>query len=375
MVPAPGKELARTEAHVHRQDRERRHVLPLGGELRHEEVFFLAREPAVARRGLLELADARDGVGVYEPVVRGESEPGVKREDSILIPTGDGMCIALISHELPYDIHMQLGLSVIKRLAIFNSAKINESRRFQVRIGINQNTDILVTDINDRLNVAGAGINMAARIMDKADGNQILTSRAVFDELQPSEKYMDRFHEFHATAKHGVRFPVYQLRGDEYTGLKSETPSEFVKEDKPEPALTKVVSYYFAHAIQNKQNMLEQDNTDGPAVMTLLWMLANDSADASKSTDIRPFRPSTDKYGEATFKEQVEHYSLTDFGAHVQFSEALARAYFAEYSNCMDWLGIPPCLVFINEKGMEKLRTERFDIWKEAGLDKYLSTR
>ncbi len=296
----------------------------------------------------------------------------VKREDCILIPTGDGMCIALISHELRYDIHIQLALSVIEELTVFNSAVTNETRQFQVRIGINQNTDILVKDINDRLNVAGAGINMAARIMDKADGNQILTSRTVFDELQPSEKYMDKFREFHATAKHGIRFSVYQLRGEEFAGLNSETPSEFVKEEEPERELTEVVAYYFAHAIQHKQNILKLDNTRAPAVMILLWMLANDSVSAHGASDIRPFRPETYKYGEATFDEQVEHYGTSDFRTQLQFSQVLTGAYFAEYIDCMDWFGIMFCLVFINEKGVEKLRAEWPNIWKEFELGDYL---
>jgi len=107
-------------------------------------------------------------------------------DDCILIPTGDGMCISLLSQDLPYDTHIQIALSTLKSISEHNEATENETRRFQVRIGINQNTDILVTDINGRKNVAGAGINMASRVMDKADGGQILVSQAVHHELQPS---------------------------------------------------------------------------------------------------------------------------------------------------------------------------------------------
>jgi hypothetical protein len=113
--------------------------------------------------------------------------------ECILIPTGDGMCISLLSQELPFDSHIKIALNILESIYEYNKATENETRQYQVRIGINQNTDILVTDINGRKNVAGAGINMASRVMDKADGGQILVSQAVHHELQPSEIYMDKF--------------------------------------------------------------------------------------------------------------------------------------------------------------------------------------
>src|SRR2546423_5698236 len=93
---------------------------------------------------------------------------GIKEEDRILIPTGDGMCIALIGlHQ--YDVHVRFALSILKSLHNYNEATAERARRFQIRIGINQNTDILVQDINNRTNIAGAGINDASRVMGQAD--------------------------------------------------------------------------------------------------------------------------------------------------------------------------------------------------------------
>ena len=40
-----------------------------------------------------------------------------------------------------------------------------------------------VTDVNDRSNVAGAGINMAQRVMDCGDAGHILLSKHVADDL------------------------------------------------------------------------------------------------------------------------------------------------------------------------------------------------
>src|ERR1700730_8368864 len=92
----------------------------------------------------------------------------VDEGDRILIPTGDGVCIAL-SAQLRYDIHIQIALGILAHVHTYNQTVTTTSRQFQVRIGINQNTDIIVTDVNGRPNVAGAGVNLASRIMDKAD--------------------------------------------------------------------------------------------------------------------------------------------------------------------------------------------------------------
>ncbi len=146
----------------------------------------------------------------------------------LLIPTGDGMCIALTNPAIAYDAHIQIALSILQSVEEHNKATENETRRFQVRIGINQNTDILVSDINGRKNIAGAGINMASRIMDKADGGQVLVSQAVFHELQPSELYMDKFKGFTTSGKHNLTLFVHQYLSEGHIGLNTETPSVFV---------------------------------------------------------------------------------------------------------------------------------------------------
>src|SRR5688572_2581871 len=65
----------------------------------------------------------------------------------LLLPTGDGICIALLNREDPFDIHLQIALSLLERLHKYNESVEDEMRKFQVRIGINANTDNLVTDI------------------------------------------------------------------------------------------------------------------------------------------------------------------------------------------------------------------------------------
>jgi len=101
----------------------------------------------------------------------------IKPAHRILIPTGDGMCIALIKGSQPLDILVRLALAILDRIAKHNSIAPDKAHQFEVRIGLNENEDNLVIDINGRPNVAGAGINMAQRVMSKGDAGHVLNGR------------------------------------------------------------------------------------------------------------------------------------------------------------------------------------------------------
>lgn len=118
-------------------------------------------------------------------------------EDKVIyIPTGDGLCIALLNVENPYDIHLQIALYILKRLQTHNNKTQNDTRKFQVRVGLNAHLDNLVIDINGHRNIAGAGISIASRIMGLADGNQILVGQSVYETLRYRERYSNSFKGF-----------------------------------------------------------------------------------------------------------------------------------------------------------------------------------
>src|SRR5207247_1517913 len=122
----------------------------------------------------------------------------------LYLPTGDGLCIVLLGITDPYDIHLRLALDILARLKAYRNAESDSMRQFEVRIGINSNIDNSVTDINGNKNVAGAGINMAQRIMSLADGSQILVSRNIFEILSQRERYREAFKMYTTSVKHGV---------------------------------------------------------------------------------------------------------------------------------------------------------------------------
>lgn len=150
------------------------------------------------------------------------------KEKPMYLPTGDGMCIALLNIHDPVDIHLLVALSILKGVSDYNNKTEREEYQFQVRIGIDARTDQIVTDINGNKNIAGAGINEAFRIMGLADDRQILVSQSVYGDLHNREKYSELFKFFVATVKHGVPLTVYQFTG-KAEGLDNERIPEHIQ--------------------------------------------------------------------------------------------------------------------------------------------------
>ncbi len=91
------------------------------------------------------------------------------------IPAGDGM--ALVFYNSP-------GTPVECALEISRALKRHPELR--VRMGVHSGPLSGVTDVNQQANIAGAGINMAQRVMDCGDAGHILLSRHVAEDLEHS---------------------------------------------------------------------------------------------------------------------------------------------------------------------------------------------
>jgi TolB-like protein len=69
-----------------------------------------------------------------------------------------------------------------------------------------------VVDVNERANLAGAGINTAQRVMDCGDAGHILLSKHVAEDLEEYEQWRPRLHDLGSCeVKHGVRVGVVNL--------------------------------------------------------------------------------------------------------------------------------------------------------------------
>ncbi len=105
------------------------------------------------------------------------------RQDTIVLPTGDGAAV-VFSFDGLNRIHLDYALALLKRIDEYNTRTpcdsfardgyCSDHSHFNVRIGISQGLGLIYRDYNDRYNVAGDVINMAARVMNLADRNQIV---------------------------------------------------------------------------------------------------------------------------------------------------------------------------------------------------------
>src|SRR5438094_8138637 len=121
------------------------------------------------------------------------------------LPTGDGM--ALVFATTP-DAPVSCALQVSKAL--------QSHPELQVRMGIHSGPVSGITDVNDRSNVAGAGINLAQRVMDCGGAGHILLSKHVADDLEQYRQWRSHLHDLgECEVKHDVRVHVVNLYTDE----------------------------------------------------------------------------------------------------------------------------------------------------------------
>ena len=92
-----------------------------------------------------------------------------------------------------------------------NCAGAEKSSAIQLRMGIHSGPVNEVVDVNERANVAGAGINMAQRVMDCGDAGHILLSRHVAEDLEQYDRWRPLLHDLGTCeVKHGMRVGVDQ---------------------------------------------------------------------------------------------------------------------------------------------------------------------
>jgi len=139
-------------------------------------------------------------------IVRGtESFQAAEKSSKLIrVPTGDGM--ALVFFRSPEE-PVQCALEISKAL--------KESPNIQVRMGVHSGPINQVTDVNDRVNVAGTGFNVAQRLMDCGDAGHILLSKHLADDLAQYRHWQPYLHDVgECEVKHGLRLHIVNLYKD-----------------------------------------------------------------------------------------------------------------------------------------------------------------
>src|SRR5206468_11732352 len=155
----------------------------------------------------LSINEQRAAVDELNEVVR-VSEQFQKAEAGarlIKIPTGDGMALVFYtSPEAPAQCAVEIG-RILK-----------ERPRLQLRMGVHSGPVSGVIDVNGHANLAGAGLNMAQRVMDCGDAEHILLSKRVAEDLGEYEHWRPLLHDLGVCeVKHGVRVAIVNLHADE----------------------------------------------------------------------------------------------------------------------------------------------------------------
>jgi class 3 adenylate cyclase/TolB-like protein len=148
----------------------------------------------------------------------------------IRIPTGDGMVLVFYTNpEAPV------------KCAVEISRALKEHPRLQVRMGIHSGPVSGVADVNERANLAGAGINMAKRVMDCGDAGHILLSKHVAEDLEEYEKWRPFLHDLGSCeVKHAVRISVVNLYDDQFGNAKLPRKFETVQKRRTRLRLAEV---------------------------------------------------------------------------------------------------------------------------------------
>src|SRR5260370_2695632 len=119
----------------------------------------------------------------------------------ISIPVGDGM--ALVFFQTPEE-PVQCAMEIARAL--------KNHPRIRLRMGVHSGPVDQVKDVNDRLNVAGTGINIACRVMDCGDAGHILVSKRLADDLAQDSFWQPHLHELgEIEVKHGAKLGIVNL--------------------------------------------------------------------------------------------------------------------------------------------------------------------
>src|SRR4029077_14455433 len=133
----------------------------------------------------------------------------------ITVPTGDGM--ALVFYNTP-EAPVECALEV--------SSAASEHPELKLRMGVHSGPISGVVDVSGRCNIAGAGINMAQRVMDCGDAGHILVSKHMAEDLEQYGQWKRHLHDLgECEVKHGVRVSVVNLYTEDHGN--PEVPQKF----------------------------------------------------------------------------------------------------------------------------------------------------
>ncbi|MDQ6913186.1 MAG: adenylate/guanylate cyclase domain-containing protein [Verrucomicrobiota bacterium] len=169
------------------------------------------------------LEQLRDITRATEPFLAAQGEGKLLR-----LPTGDGGALVF-----------RTGPEAPVLCAIEIARALKKHPDLRVRMGVHSGPVRGVTDLSEQGNIAGAGINIAQRVMDCGDAGHILLSKHVADDLEQYGQWRPLLHDLGTCeVKHGVTLQLFNLYSDEIGNAQrpKKLPGGEAREEKVEPA-------------------------------------------------------------------------------------------------------------------------------------------
>jgi len=152
------------------------------------------------------ITEQSERLETLKKIVRGTEQVRLAEAEGKLLrlPTGDGGALVFRnSPEAPVLCALEIG------------KELKNHPELQVRMGIHSGPVNEVTDLNEQANIAGAGINLAQRVMDCGDAGHILLSKHVAEDLEHYGHWQPLLHNLgECEVKHGARLGVVNLYSD-----------------------------------------------------------------------------------------------------------------------------------------------------------------
>src|SRR6201987_3808014 len=153
------------------------------------------------------ITEQSEQIQTLRAIVRGtEQFKKAEAEGKLLrLPTGDGGALVFrTTPEAPVLCAIEIG------------KELKKYPELQVRMGIHSGPVNEIADLNEQANIAGAGINIAQRVMDCADAGHILLSKHVAEDLEQYAHWKPLLHDLGpCEMKHGVSVDLFNLYSDE----------------------------------------------------------------------------------------------------------------------------------------------------------------
>src|SRR5437016_2677031 len=291
----------------------------------------------------LSINEQRAVVDELTTIVRGSDQyrKGEGAGRLIKIPTGDGMALVFYtSQEAP------------AQCAIEISGALKEHPRLQLRMGVHSGPVSGVIDVNGHANLAGAGLNMAQRVMACGDAGHILVSKHVAEDLEEYEHWRPFLHDLGVCeVKHGMRVGVTNLYSDEIGN--PQLPKKF-------------------QALQKRRSRVRWAEVAiallvlAAVVAAFLFVLRRPMRSAltvaEKSIAVLPFENLSEEKGNAYFAEGIQNEILTRL-ATVRDLKVISRTSTAKYQSKPDnlktvaqELGVSTVLEGAVQKAGDKVR-------------------